>query len=174
MKTRSKAAIRLLTTLQGMTIVIMALGTCFAVVLGMMGAASCVACVEYPRPALIISTVTGYGTLITVSVSCYIALTTFLLICHRLKRERAFTKANSRSLLRISRCCLVSGAALLIALIVFEALFCTTPDCPPVNLPALYLFVLMLLFAGVGVICQVLQVLLDDAIALQDESDLTV
>lgn len=95
----------------------------------------------------------------------------FLLMCGRLKREpSAFTERNARTLLVIAVCCGALGAAAVI-----EAVRSTTVLARGLLLGGwLGSLATVAIFFGVAAVALVLRGLLVSAMALQQESDLTI
>lgn len=114
----SKRPKGLLTLLQALTVLVAAVGTWMAVVLGILGwFAATEIFASLPEAAetgleAILFACGGLATVVIVSVCCYVALGSFFILLQRMKKETAFTRRNCRALGRMAFSCAVAAAVL--------------------------------------------------------------
>lgn len=111
----------------------------------------------------------GIAAVVVVGLASCGALWRFFAMCERLKHGTAFTVANEACMGRIALCCAVACGALVAT---FAALVFL---CPPVPLGLTELCLLGgMAYGAVTLIAYALKLLVRRAVALQQESDLTV
>ena len=147
------------------TVLVAAAGTWFACLMGYTGLFAVSA---RPFSALNIAGWIGILTVALVSVCAYVALFTFFRLCGRLARGTAFTEENAAAMRRIALALLISGLGACagitaVALLIGE-----------IVLPIVYLYVIAAAFLGAALVSHALAVLVRRAVALQQDSDLTI
>lgn len=170
MERRSKKTMIVFSLLQVMTGLLVAAGTLLAILLTVFGV-NCLMIEDLGAERFM--AVLGLVTVAVVSAGCYVALISFIAMCQRLKRGTAFTERNSRALHRIAVSLGIAAGMVLMTDLVLMIAYCG-PDCSPFVLPLLMLHAAAFGFAGLGLICEALHMLVTRAVALQQESELTI
>ena len=154
------------TLLRVATVLVAAYGTWVAVVLGTIGFY-----VFVSGPALdpiSLAGLAGLTTVVVASVCCYIALVSFFFMCGRLTRGSAFTEQNAAAMRRISRVLLIAGAA--VAVGIATVMLLTGESAVAIW----HSSTIALVFLGASLLSHALAVLVRRAVALQQDSDLTI
>ncbi len=115
----------------------------------------------------------GFATVLVLSACCLRALYAFYQMCGRVKRGSAFTRENEAAMGLIARQCLICFGTLTAAC----GLIWLGDALDPVALRGLYWFEMLFLavcFLAVALIAWALCLLVRRAVALQEDSDLTV
>lgn len=162
------------TLLRGMTVAAAAGGCLLAALLGYQG---CMAVVfglsGAPGPAFWLLAAGGFLALGTVSVGCGRGLHAFYRLAGRLKQGTAFTRENERAVGRIAGQCLLCAGGLLAAWLMILIGECLEPG----TILGLYWYEMLavaLCFLGAALLAWALCLLVRRAVALQEDSDLTV
>ncbi len=159
------------TLLQGIAALLMALGVCLAGLLLYVGIHS-VGANDLSAAQRIPLLICGFASVAAVSVCCAVALVEFFRMCGRLKREKAFTARNQRTMGIVALCCLVAGGTLLASALVLGIV-----DWVLADVLGLYWFQMLVgafLFLAVSAAAWALHLLVRKAVSLQEEVDLTV
>ena len=153
------AVLRMATVIVGM------LGTWFALMLMYPGL---FAVSSKPFDLINIGGAVGMLTVAVASVCCYIALVIFFRLCGRLSRGTAFTDENAIAMRRIAAVLLIAGLSVAAGLTVLSVIL------GDFFLPTVYLYGIALGFLGGALLSHALAVLVRRAVALQQESELTI
>lgn len=129
-----------------------------------------------------IAAVAGTVGIVACAANSFLALASFFRMCDRLKRARAFTQANARSLNLIQRTNLFSAIACVLTPVLLDAFFLLSfgKESAPWahSLTWLggfrWLMPIAFLYLGVSMAAKTLHGLLQHAMALQDENDWTI
>ena len=177
----SKRPAKLLAVLQVLTGAMALFGTWFAGLLGFLGVAAA-RMIFHEEGATLngkIFVICALLAVVGVSVCCYVALGSFVMLLQRMKKETAFTRRNSKALGRIALSCLVAAAMLLMLMgyISFGVFLPTRSFTGSVWQFMETSFMLMLWPFGFGVVALLIQgvrVLMDRAITIREEQELVV
>lgn len=121
-----------------------------------------------PFGALNVAGTIGLLTVAVAGICCYVALIVFFRLCGRLARGTAFTDENAVAMRRIARALLIAGLAACTGITAVWLLFGT------LVLPIVYLYVIAAAFLCAALVSHALAVLVRRAVALQQDSDLTI
>ena len=121
-----------------------------------------------PFGALNIAGWAGILTVALVSACAYVALFTFFRLCGRLARGTAFTEENAAAMRRIALALLVCGLCVCAGITAVALLI------GAIVLPIVYLYVIAAAFLCAALVSHALAVLVHRAVALQQDSDLTI
>lgn len=153
------------TLLQAVTVIIALAGTLGAVCLTQLGAELLpMAAASALHTAYV---VVGFATVAAVSAGTYVALYQFFRLCQRLKQGTAFTRCNERALRLIALSLGVCGLLLALVLV-----FSVAVDLVLGWLEMLLLFSVG--YLGAALCAWALHLLLQRAVAMQEEADLTI
>ena len=119
------------------------------------------------QPLLLAYAIFGFATVAVVSAATYTALYQFFRMCSRLKQGTAFTRANEHAMRLIALCCFVGGAMLGAGTVFSLAVNIVLGWCE------LMLF-FTLAYLGVALCAWALHLLLQRAVSMQEEADLTI
>lgn len=133
-------------------------------------------------PFLWIAAAIGTVGIIVSAVCSFLALASFFCMCDRLKRARAFTHPNARTLKLIQRTNLFSAIACILTPVLMDAFFLLSLGKEartwPLSLTWLggfhWLLPIAFLYFGVSMAAKTLHALLLHAMALQEENDWTI
>lgn len=156
------------TLLQIIAVVIAAIGTAVAVVLGIIGGSQLSVFIGKQNAADIAYAILGLLTVVAVAGGSYMALFQFFTMCQRLKRGTAFTAANEKAMHRIALGCGISGAVLgvmMVAFMFYQGAFLALIET---------MCLLSVAYLCVGLVAYALELLLRRATAIQEENDLTI
>lgn len=168
-KKRWPALTMALTLLQGITVLLGALGLMgayFLLTVGVQAAMDGPVALGLDHAQWLWLLTVGFAAVGVVSVACGAALISFFRMCSRLKRGSAFTRQNQRAMGRIALCCLVAGVTLAAG----DALLWQVVPCAP----CVMMLLGACLFLSVAAVAWALGLLVRRAVSLQDEVDLTV
>lgn len=165
MDTKNNRIHTAVTLLQVVTVIIALIGTLGAVVLTLDGI-GLLPWVD-DQPLLLAYAIFGFATVAVVSAATYTALYQFFRMCSRLKQGTAFTRANERAMRLIALCCFVGGAMLGAGTVFSLAVNVVLGWCE------LMLF-FTLAYLGVALCAWALHLLLQRAVSMQEEADLTI
>ena len=121
-----------------------------------------------PFGALNVAGAAGMLTVVIASVCAYVALFTFFRLCGRLARGTAFTEQNAAAMRRIALALLIAG------LCAFAGITAVALLIGGIVLPIVYLYVIAAALLGAALVSHALAVLVRRAVALQQDSDLTI
>lgn len=156
------------TLLQIIAVVIAAIGTAVAVVLGIIGGSQLSIFIGKQNAVDIVYAILGLLTVIAVAGGSYVALYQFFTMCQRLKHGTAFTAANEKAMHRIALGCGISGAVLgvmMVAFMFYQGAFLALIET---------MCLLSVAYLCVGLVAYALELLLRRATAIQEENDLTI
>lgn len=132
-------------------------------------------------PFLWAAAVVGTLGIVTCAACAFLALASFFRMCDRLKRARAFTQLNARTLKLIQRTNLCSAIACVLTPVLMDVFFLINRKESTLWPPSLTwvsglsgLMFLAFLYLGVSLAAKVLHALLQHAMALQAENDWTI
>ena len=177
----SKRPAKLLTALQALTVVLALFGTWFAGLLSFLGIAA-VRMIFHDEVTTLNAkffVICALLAVVGVSVCCYIALISFFRLLQRMKKETAFTRRNSKALGRIALSCLAAAAMLLLLMgYISFGVFLPTRSFTGSIRQFVETFCMLMLwpfgFGVVGLLVQGVRVLMDRALALEEEQELVV
>ena len=147
------------------TVIVGALGTWFACMLAYPGL---FAVSTKPFDLINIGGVIGLLTVAVASACCYVALVIFFRMCGRLSRGTAFTDDNAIAMRHIAAALLIAGLSVTVGLTVLSVIL------GDFFLPTIYLYGIAAAFLGAALLSHALAVLVRRAVALQQESELTI
>ena len=153
------------TALRVATVIAGACGTWFALMLMYPGL---FAVSSKPFGLINIGGAVGLLTVAVASVCCYVALVVFFRMCGRLSCGTAFTDENAIAMRRIAAVLLIAGLSVAAGLTVLSVLL------GDFFLPTIYLYGIAAAFLGAALLSHALAVLVRRAVALQQESELTI
>ena len=156
------------TVLRVATVIVGALGTLLALLLGYVGLLGLTLTSRWSFDPIKIGAMIGLLVVACASVCCYRALFIFFQLCGRLSRGTAFTDANAIAMRRIAFALLVPALAIAGG----TASICVLLE--GINLWLLISFGIALGFLGGALLSHALAVLVRRAVALQQESELTI
>lgn len=160
---------KVLTGLQVFTVLLGVGGTVWALLLLAVGGMVMFNAAEKALWDTCIVALVCLAAVVIVSLCCYRALGCFYRMCARLKDGPAFTDDNCRSLARAARQCAIAGAALGIALTVLAVWSWISPtwiSAAIYAIPFAFLTIALMLWA--------VHLLMQRALRIQEENDLTV
>ena len=120
-----------------------------------------------PFHAINVGGIVGLLTVAIVSGCAYAALFIFFRLCGRLARGTAFTEENAAAMRRIALALLIAGLCAFAGITAVALLI-------GVVLPIVYLYVVACAFLCAALVSHALAVLVNRAVALQQDSDLTI
>ena len=181
MRHLSKRPAKLFTALQAMTVALALFGTWFAGLLGFLGIAA-IRMIFHEEPTTLsakVFVVCAVAAVVGVSVCCYIALGSFFTLLQRMKKETAFTRRNTKALGRIALSCLAAAAMLFMLMgYISFGVFLPTRSFTGSVWQFMETFCMLMLwpfgFGLVGLLVQGVRVLMDRALALEEEQELVV
>jgi len=165
---------KMLTVLRVFTVLLMIIGTFFALIFLAPGAVGLYLSITDFTIWGILLTTPGLATVLTVSICCWRALLRFFAMCGRLKSRSAFTDDNCLALGFIARQCALAGTALAGGF----AFFCVMCWLNDASENALFILIRLMplpaLLLIAGLMIWAVHLLMGRALALQQENDLTV
>ena len=151
--------------LRAVTIPVALVGTWFAWMLTVTGLFTVS---TKPFGMLNIAGIIGMLTVAVASFCSYAALFTFFRLCGRLVHGTAFTDENAAAMRRIAQALLIAGLTACAGITAVWLLFGV------LVLPIIYLYVIAAAFLCAALVSHALAVLVRRAVALQQDSDLTI
>ncbi len=161
------------TALQLLSVVALILGFLLAGYLGYIGCVALKVGVEEQSAFLSGMAITGLVTVLLISVCCCVALIVFFRMCGRLKHDSAFTPENDKAMGRLVQCSIAVGVIFWITTVVLYLLQGPYGSWSLENLNGRFL-IYGFCFLCLALVIHALRLLVKRAIALQQESDLTV